>query len=126
MSEDSPLGTTYADGDVVVRQGDPGDCMYVVLGGTAEVIRETPDCDVRIGMLVEGDIFGEMALFDREVRSATVRAVGEVRMLRVDQRTFFSRVHEDPSLAIKVMQKMSRRIRELDEELTSYRTMQSE
>jgi CRP-like cAMP-binding protein len=47
-----------------------------VLGGTAEVVRETPDCEVRVGMLVEGDIFGEMALFEREVRSATVRAIG--------------------------------------------------
>lgn len=66
-----------------------------------------------------------MALFDREVRSATVRAVGEVRVLSVDKRTFLRRVHEDPSLAFRILQKMSQRVRELSAELASFKAKSS-
>ena len=62
-------------------------------------------------------MIGEMAIFDRDVRSATVRAIGEVRMLTVDKKNFLKRVHEDPSLAIRIGQTMSKRIRELSLEL---------
>lgn len=68
-------------------------------------------------MLGEGDVFGEMALFERQPRSAAVRALGDVRALTVDKKTFLRQVHEDPSLAFRILQKMSRRIRELDAEL---------
>ena len=65
----------------------------------------------------EGDIFGEMALLDREPRSATVRALGEVRVLTLDKQTFMRSVHEDPSLAFRVLQTMAHRIRTLSAEL---------
>ncbi len=68
-------------------------------------------------MLGEGDFFGEMALFEREARSATVRALGEVRVLTVDKRTLLRRINEDPSLAFRIVQKMSGRIRELNTEV---------
>jgi CRP-like cAMP-binding protein len=58
-----------------------------------------------------------MALFERMPRSATVRALGEVRVLTIDKKTFLRQVHEDPSLAFRILQKMSYRIRELDTEL---------
>ena len=57
------LGRTYGDGEAIVRQGDTGDCMYVVQRGTVEVVRETPEGEVRLAVLGEGDVFGEMALF---------------------------------------------------------------
>jgi len=68
-----------------------------------------------LAVMSEGDFFGEMALIEREVRSATVRALGGVRVLSVDKVTFLRRIHEDPSLAYRILQKMSRRIRELDD-----------
>ena len=58
-----------------------------------------------------GQFFGEMALFDRDVRSATVRAYGRARVLTVDKRNFMRRVHEDPSLAFRLVETMSNRIR---------------
>jgi len=67
--------------------------------------------------LSEGDVFGEMALFDQEVRSATVRARGEVWALTLEKKTFLRRIHEDPSLVFNILVKMSRRIRELNDSL---------
>ena len=73
-------------------------------------------------MLEEGDVFGEMALFQQQPRSATVRASGEARVLTVDKRIFLRRVHEDPSFAYLILQKMSQRIRDLDTELVRMKT----
>ncbi|HJX73109.1 MAG TPA: cyclic nucleotide-binding domain-containing protein, partial [Candidatus Deferrimicrobiaceae bacterium] len=73
--------------------------------------------EVRLAELGEGDFFGEMALFEKDVRSATVRPLGEVRVLTVDKKMFLRKIHDDPSLAFMIMKRMSRRIRELDEAL---------
>jgi CRP-like cAMP-binding protein len=111
------LGKVYRDGENIVHQGDVGDCMYVIQTGQAEAIQEREGKEVRLAVLGEGDVFGEMALFERMPRSATVRALGDVRVLTIDKKTFLRRVHEDPSLAFRILQKMSYRIRELDTEL---------
>jgi len=111
------LGRIYRPGDVIVRQGDVGDCMYVIQSGSVEVIREGEGGEVRLAELSDGDFFGEMALFEKDVRSATVRPLNEVRILTIDKKIFLRKIHEDPSLAFRIMQKMSHRIRELNGEL---------
>jgi len=110
----SALGKTYGDGEPIARQDEVGECMYVIQQGQVEVVREQDGTEVQLATLGEGDFFGEMALFDRERRSATVRALGEARVLTVDKRTFLRRIHEDPSLAFRIVKGMSQRIRTLD------------
>jgi len=113
----SALGKTYGAGEAIARQGEIGECMYVVQEGRVEVVREQDGAEVRLATLGEGDFFGEMALFDRERRSATVRALGEARVLTVDKRTFLRRIHEDPSLAFRIVKGMSQRIRKLNDQV---------
>ncbi len=108
------LGSLYTPGQPIVREGEPGDCMYVVQSGKVEVVKASPDGEQRLRVLVEGDFFGEMSIFEREPRSATVRAVGEARVLKVDKRTLLRRMKEDPTLAFHILETMSRRIRSLD------------
>ncbi len=115
--ENGALGKLMQDGEIIVRQGEEGHCMYVVQEGQVEVLKENDGGQVHLGTLSAGDFFGEMALVDHEVRSATVRAMGAARVLTVDKKTFLRRVHEDPSLAFRIVQKMSQRIRELHAEL---------
>ena len=115
--ENGALGKVYQDSQVIVRQGEAGDCMYVIQEGRVAVIQERDGREVPLAVLGTGDFFGEMALFDREMRSSTVRALGEVRVLTVDKKTFMRRIHEDPSLAFRIVQQMSQRIREMDGEL---------
>lgn len=112
------MGKLYRDGEMIVRQGEMGDCMYVIQKGEVEVILRKADKELCLAMLGEGDFFGEMGLFQREVRSASVRAVGDVWALTVDKKTFLRKVHEDPSLAFSIMQKMCHRVRELNAALT--------
>ena len=108
------LGKLYQNGEDIVRQGEVGNCMYVIQQGQVEVFLKKGEKEVCVAVLGEGDFFGEMALFDQEVRSATVRARGEVTALTLEKRTFLRRIHEDPSLAFRIMEKMSRRVRELN------------
>lgn len=118
MSEGA-LGKVYASGEHVVRQGEVGNCMYVVQAGRLEVLKEDHEGYVRVGVLEVGDVFGEMSVFEREVRSASVRASGEARVLTVDKKTFLRRIQEDPPLAFNLVKMMSHRIRVLTEELAS-------
>ena len=71
------LGKQYADQEIIIKQGDAGNCMYVIQEGRVEVIREGNGTELLLATLEEGDFFGEMAIFEREVRSATVRAKGK-------------------------------------------------
>ena len=92
------------------------------LAGEVEVLRETEDGEVRLAILGAGDFFGEMSIFEHEVRSATVRARGEARVLTVDKRTLLKRIKEDPFLAVGILQTMSNRLREINAELVRART----
>ena len=112
------LGMVYTDGKDIVRQGEFGDTMYVIQKGKAEVLHEADGKEVRLNVLSDGDFFGEMALFQKLARSATVRALGDVRVLTIDKRILLRRVHEAPSFAFRILQKMTDRIRELDDEVT--------
>ncbi len=113
------LGKEYTGGEVIIRQGEVGDCMYVILAGEAEVIMENEGREIRLAVIKAGEFFGEMAIFEKEVRMATVRALGDgrTRILTVDKKNFLRRIHEDPSLAYRVVETMSHRIRELSKEI---------
>jgi CRP/FNR family transcriptional regulator, cyclic AMP receptor protein len=111
------LGRAFADGEVIIREGDVGDCMFVIQNGQAEVIIGSGTGEVQLNVLGPGAFFGEMAVFERDVRSATVRALGEARVITVDKRNFMRRVHEDPALAFRLVETMSNRIRKLTQRI---------
>lgn len=115
------LGKLYRKGDPIVRQGEKGSHMYVLQRGRVEVVQESDGREIRLGELAPGDVFGEMAIFEREARSATIRALEDSRVLTVDRRTFLRRVQEDPSLAFHILRSLSHRVRELDGEVSRLR-----
>ena len=119
--ESGELGKIYKDTEIIIKQGEPGECMYVIQEGLVEVIKETERGEVQLALRGTGEFFGEMAIFEREVRSATVRALGEARVLTIDKKNFLRRIHEDPSLAFHLVQTMSARIRALSTEVSLLR-----
>jgi len=120
------LGKVYRDGEEIVRQNEVGDCMFVIQEGQVEVLSELDDDEFRLGLLGPGDFFGEMAIVEKQARAATVRAVGEARVLTVDKRTFLRRVQEDPTLALNILRTLCQRIRALDTEIAELRDELSE
>jgi len=115
------LGTLYRDGEEIIRQGEIGDCMYVVQSGRVEVVQSGEYGEQHLAFLKAGDFFGEMAVFERERRSATVRSAGESRVLKVDKKTLLRRIGEDPLLAVNLLQTLSRRIRDLNAAIALHR-----
>jgi CRP-like cAMP-binding protein len=116
------LGKVYRDGEVLVRQGDAGDCMYVIQEGQAEIYMERDGKEVLLRTASAGEVIGEMAIFERVVRSASVRAKGDMRALTVDKRNFLKRINEDPSLAFRLVKLMSRKIRDMSDEVARLRS----
>ena len=117
------LGKVYQDGEVIIRQGEVGNCMYVIQEGNVEVLIKEDGKEIQLAVRGEGDFIGEMAIFDRDVRSATIRTVGQVRILTIDKKNFLRRIHEDPSLAFRIVETMSHRIRELSKENAHLKSM---
>ena len=115
------LGKTYKDGEVIIRQGESGNCMYIIQSGEVEVIRDNNGKEVRLALRKEGDFFGEMALFSRELRSATIRALGDARILTVDRKNLLNSIQKDPSLAFRIIETLSKRVRDLSEEIAPYK-----
>ena len=115
------LGALYRDGDVIIREGEMGDCMYVIQSGRVEVVLSGEHGEQHLAFLGPGDFFGEMALFERQERSATVRSTGNSQALKVDKKTLLRRIGEDPLLAMNLLQTMSHRIRDLDAEIARHR-----
>jgi CRP-like cAMP-binding protein len=115
------MGKIYLDGEAIIRQGEVGDSMYVVQSGKVEVSQDSDEGQQHLAWLEAGDFFGEMAVFEKIVRSATVRSVGESRVLKIDNKTLLRRIREDPLLAVNLLKTMSHRIRHLNEELAHHR-----
>lgn len=118
----------FGPGEVVFRDGDQSDTCYVVYAGRARAIREHTDGRIiTLATFGRGDIFGELAMFEDERRSATVEALEEtevVAILGVDMRRLL-RLH--PEIAIKLLSALGRRLRETNERLArqSFQTVQS-
>ena len=114
---ESELGRIYSDGEIIFREGDVGEALYVIQSGKINITKKATSGELVIATLRSGEIFGEMALFDRLPRSATARASGDARILTIDKKKLFSTISRDPTLVFKLLESMSQRTRRLDEEL---------
>lgn len=115
------FGRFYADGEVIARQGEVGDCMYVVQEGEVEIVAEDGASEVVLRTASRNEVLGEIAIFEKRPRSATIRAKGRARILTLDKRNFLRRINEDPSLAYRMIESSSRRTRELSDEIVQLR-----
>jgi CRP-like cAMP-binding protein len=119
---------TFGAGEVVFREGDTGDTCYVVRAGHFRAVREHNDGrTITLATFGPGEIFGELAMFDAERRSASVEALDDTEaaaILGTDMRRLL-RAH--PDIAVKLLAALSRRLRETNERLTrqSFQTVQS-
>jgi CRP/FNR family transcriptional regulator/CRP/FNR family cyclic AMP-dependent transcriptional regulator len=87
-----------------------------------EIVQTKEGRAVQLAVRNEGEFFGEMARVERETRSATLRALSDVRVQVLDRETFLLQAHADPALAYHLMQEMSRRIREASAQLAEVKT----
>jgi CRP-like cAMP-binding protein len=124
--KEGELGRVYRDGEVIFREGEKGEVMYVLQAGKVRIQKDSPSGNLTLCVLEGGEIFGEMALFDRLPRSATAVASGDARILSVDRKKLFPTISRDPTLLFKILETMSQRIRKLDDQIAKLKEHQSD
>jgi CRP-like cAMP-binding protein len=118
----------FEAGQVVFREGDASDTCYVVHTGRTRAVHEHGDGrTITLATFGPGDIFGELALFEDELRSATIEALGETTVVAVlgpDMRRLMA---EHPQIAMRLVIALGRRLREANERLArrSFQSVQS-
>ncbi|MCW3040953.1 MAG: Crp/Fnr family transcriptional regulator [Solirubrobacterales bacterium] len=118
----------FAGQQVIFREGDTSDTCYVVRTGHARAVREHTDGrTIALAHFGPGDIFGELAMFDDERRSATVETLDEVDAIAISGGDMRRLLREHPDIAVKLVIALGRRMREANERLTrqSFQTVQS-
>ncbi|MEX0992742.1 MAG: Crp/Fnr family transcriptional regulator [Solirubrobacterales bacterium] len=104
---------SYAAGEVILREGDPGDTCYVLRSGRARVVREHPDGRaITLHNIGSGEIFGELAMFGGEVRSATVEAIDDVEATAILSADLKRLLAHHPEITIKLLEALGAKLRE--------------
>lgn len=103
----------FQPAQIIVTQGTPGQAFYLILSGRVEILRD----GVSLGAFTAGDFFGEMSLLDSAPRSATIRAIDGTSCLMLSSWDFKALLEQHPSIAIKLLEVLSRRLRVADERI---------
>ncbi len=99
-------------GELVVREGDQGDVLYLVLDGELSVLKGMGTRhEMKLATIASSDFFGEMALFDRQPRSASVVAQNDTHLLMIEETTFTKIMRRHPAIPINICRILSQRIR---------------
>jgi pSer/pThr/pTyr-binding forkhead associated (FHA) protein len=109
----------YKAGEHIFREGDLGTEMYIINEGKVEILNQVGEEEQILAVLEKGDFFGEMSVLEDLPRAATARAATDVRLLQINGSTFDQLLQGNPEIAVRMMRKLSRRLRETDEMIKS-------
>ena len=113
-----PSLRSLASGDVLFREGEVGDFAYQVVKGKIEVTKFNGDEYVTLALLEKGALFGEMALIDKQPRSAMARAVNEATVKEIDKDALLGYLKNSPQTAFNMMQQLASYARNANEKLS--------
>ena len=113
-----PAVRNLASGDVLFREGEVGDFAYQVVKGKIEVCKFNGDEYVTLSILEKGALFGEMALIDKQPRSAMARATEETTVKEIDQNALLGYLKNSPQTAFNMMQQLASYARNANEKLS--------
>jgi CRP/FNR family transcriptional regulator, cyclic AMP receptor protein len=119
---------SYSQGEVVFREGDESNTAYVVRTGHARAVRQHSDGrTLTLAQFGPGEVFGELAMFDSDRRSATIEAIDDLELLAILAADMHRLMGEHPDIAVKLVRTLGRRLREANDRLTrqSFQTVQS-
>lgn len=102
----------FQAGETVFSEGELGTEMYIIQSGTVEIVKRIGDTRESLGFMEKGDFFGEMAILEDMVRTADVVAKTDVELIRVNGATFDTMLKNNTEIAIRMMRKLARRLRE--------------
>ncbi|MEM1246144.1 MAG: cyclic nucleotide-binding domain-containing protein [Acidobacteriota bacterium] len=112
-------------GDFVFRHGDPGDEMFIIQEGEVEIVQEHSGDEVTLAVLRQGDFFGEMAILEAQPRTASARATADCNLLPIKGSTFDEMLQKNPEVAVRMMRKLSGRLRQMEQYVRDFMDSQS-
>lgn len=101
---------TYEDKEVIFEEGDAADAAFVIMEGEVEILADTGAGRVVVGVLGKDELFGELAVLNNSTRSATLRAKGHLRALRIEGDKFITLLTENNSFALSVIRQLSAKL----------------
>jgi CRP-like cAMP-binding protein len=107
----------YREGEIVFKEGDPGDALYLVEQGMVKVVSDAATEAEVFAHLSEGDFFGEMALLSNRARHSAVRTITPVDLLILPKAEFEAQLRVHPTLALSLSRTLSQRLIHADQAL---------
>lgn len=111
------FGKTFRKGEIICKEGDIGDEMYIIHSGKIAITKMSRDLETTLAVLADGEFFGEMAIIDNQPRSATAKAVDNSKVIVLSAEIFESQISTNPKLIMRILRKMSNRLREADRKI---------
>ena len=108
---------TFAPGQELFHQGDPGDAAYIIMDGEADVTVDTPAGEISVAKVRKNDLIGEIAILCDVPRTATIKALSEVTTLAITKELFFQLVTEFPEMAVEIMRELAHRLERTTQQL---------
>ncbi len=102
----------YEAGEVIIKEDDLGDAVYILESGRAQVTKTLGEAQVHLGFIEAGEPFGEMSMIDDKPRSATVTALEETRVREIHRNDFLESLQTDPDTAVAILRVLFERLRE--------------
>jgi len=99
-------------GGVIFDEGEVGTEMYVIQSGSVDILKRVKGAEKHIATLEKGDFFGEMSILEEVPRTAVARARTDVELVRINQSTFDEMLRHNGEIAVRMLRKLSRRLRE--------------
>ncbi len=110
-------GLSLQRGEVLFREGETGDTMFVLQKGRIRITRVIRGEEKVLTELGPGEFFGEMAILNNKARSATATAVEDATLLRLDMRTFTAMIKANTEIAVRMIKKLAGRLDAANEQI---------
>jgi CRP-like cAMP-binding protein len=113
-------GRTYNAGDTIFREGDPGTEMFIIQSGKVKITKLVKGgVEKTLVILGPGDFFGEMAVIDKDNRSANAVAVEPSRLISLDEEVFEMHMQTNPKIVKKILKNLTTRLREANQQIAN-------
>lgn len=116
--KDTPIIQRYSKGDVIISEGIVSNNAYIIISGKVQVTKKLEKKTVLINTLKEGDVFGEMGLISKTVRSANVTALGDVTIGIIDREIFDNLIKGLPEDVQAIINALVERLRFTSDQLS--------
>jgi CRP-like cAMP-binding protein len=113
-------GRSYNPGDVIFHEGDVGNEMFIIQSGKVKIAKQLKDgVEKTLVILGPGDFFGEMAVIDKDVRSANAVSLEASRLIALDEEVFEMHMQTNPKIVKKILKNLTSRLREANQQIAN-------